>query len=159
MKTSVTLQEPFSYSILPILVVGALVIFYGMYLIVSTIMKKQHKKKSIDQSTKKTNSATDIRSIKTKYLTELETIEQELWKEQITTREAYQKMSLCIRQFVYEATGIQVQNYTLQDIRQLHMPGLEALIAEYYTPEFAVISLGDSTASLEKTKRAIELWN
>lgn len=158
MKTSVTLQEPFSYSILPIVIVGALVICYGIYLIVSAL-QKQKKKKPITQIQRKTISATDMKSIKNKYLAQLEAIKQELWKEQITTRQAYQKMSLCIRQFVYEATGIQVQNYTLQDIRQLQMPGLEALIAEYYAPEFAVISFGDSNASLEKTKRAIELWN
>lgn len=158
MKTSVTLQEPFSYAILPILLVGALIIFYGVYLIVSA-RKKQVKKKPVSQITKKPNPAADIRTTKAKYLAQLETIKQELWKEQITTREAYQKMSLCIRWFVYEVTGIQVQNYTLQDIRQLHMPNLEALIAEYYTPEFAATSLSDSTASLERTKRAIELWN
>lgn len=157
MKTSVTLQEPFSYAILPIILVGALIIFYGIYLIVS-VRKKQHKQ-SMYQTPKKPDSGTDIHMIKTKYLTELETIKQELWREQITTRQAYQKMSLCIRQFVYEVTGIQVQNYTLQEIRRLHMPSLEALIVEYYAPEFAVTSLGDSTASLERTKRAIELWN
>lgn len=158
MQTSVTLQEPFSYAVLPMILVGALIFFYGIYLLVS-VSKKQHKKTPICQTLNKPNAGTDIRTIKIKYLTELENIKQELWREQITTREAYQKMSRCIRQFVYEVTGIQVQNYTLQDIRQLHMPSLEALIAEYYAPEFAVTSLGDSTASLERTKRAIELWN
>ena len=158
MKTSITLQEPFSYSILPIIVVGALAAVYGLYLIVS-IVQKSHKKKTANQVRKKPISAADIRTIKIKYLTELENIKQALWKEQITTRDAYQKMSLCIRHFVYEVTGIQVQNCTLQDIRQLHMPGLEALITEYYAPEFATISIGDSAAALERTKRVIELWN
>lgn len=158
MQTSVTLQEPFSYAILPMILVGALIFFYGIYLLVS-VSKKQHKKAPICQTPNKPNHGTDIRTIKIKYLTELENIKQELRREQISTREAYQKMSLCIRQFVHEVTGIQVQNYTLQDIRQLHMPSLEALIVEYYAPEFAVTSLGDSTASLERTKRAIELWN
>lgn len=158
MKTSVTLQEPFSYSILPIIIIGTLVICYGLYLFVS-VLQKQKKKKPINQIERKAVSATDMRTIKNKYLAELEHIQQALWKNQITTRMAYQQMSLCIRHFVHEATGIQVQNYTLEDIRQLHMPSLEALITEYYTPEFAVSSFGDSTASLEKTKRAIELWN
>lgn len=158
MKTSVTLQEPFSYALLPIFLIGALVVCYGIYLMVSA-KRKQPKPKTISQIPKKPVPATDIRTIKGKYLAELETIKQELWREQITTREAYQRMSLCIRHFVYEVTGIQVQNYTLQDIRQLHMPHLEELIAEYYAPEFAPTSLGDSTASLERTKRAIELWN
>lgn len=158
MKTSITLQEPFSYSILPIIVVGVLAACCGLYFMV-LIIRKSHKKKSTNQVTKKTISVADMKTIKIKYLTELEDIKQALWNGQLTTRDAYQKMSLCIRHFVYEVTGIQVQNYTLQDIRQLHMPGLEALITEYYAPEFAITSIGDSAASLERTKRVIELWN
>ena len=158
MKTSVTLQEPFSYSVIPIFIIGALVALYGLYLIIS-VLRKQPKKKPAKQMPKKIISAADIRTIKGKYLTELEHIKQALWTQQISTRDAYQKMSLCIRHFVYEVTGIQVQNCTLEDIRQLHMPNLEALIAEYYAPEFSMTSMSDSAASLERTKRVIELWN
>ena len=158
MKTSITLQEPFSYSMIPMIVVGILVALYGIYLIVS-ILQKQPKKKIATAVPKKIISPADIRTIKSKYLAELENIKQALWTQQISTRDAYQKMSLCIRHFVYEVTGIQVQNYTLEDIKGLHMPGLEALIAEYYAPEFAMTSMSDSTSSIERTKRVIELWN
>ena len=158
MKTSVTLQEPFSYSMIPMIVVGILVALYGIYLIIS-ILQKQPKKKIATAVPKKIISPADIRTIKSKYLAELENIKQALWTQQISTRDAYQKMSLCIRHFVYEVTGIQVQNYTLEDIKGLHMPGLEALIAEYYAPEFAMTSMSDSTSSIERTKRVIELWN
>ena len=158
MKTSVTLQEPFSYSMIPMIVVGILVALYGIYLIIS-ILQKQPKKKTATPVPKKIISPADIRTIKSKYLAELENIKQALWTQQISTRDAYQKMSLCIRHFVYEVTGIQVQNCTLEDIKGLHMPGLESLIAEYYAPEFAMTSMSDSAASLERTKRVIELWN
>lgn len=158
MKTSITLQEPFSYSMIPMIVVGTLVALYGIYLIVS-ILQKQPKKKIATAVPKKIISPADIRTIKSKYLAELENIKQALWTQQISTRDAYQKMSLCIRHFVYEVSGIQVQNYTLEDIKGLHMPGLEALIAEYYAPEFAMTSMSDSSASIERTKRVIELWN
>ena len=158
MKTSITLQEPFSYSMIPMIVVGILVALYGIYLIIS-ILQKQPKKKIATPVPKKIISPADIRTIKSKYLAELENIKQALWTQQISTRDAYQKMSLCIRHFVYEVTGIQVQNYTLEDIKGLHMPGLEALIAEYYAPEFAMTSMSDSSASIERTKRVIELWN
>ena len=158
MKTSITLQEPFSYSMIPMIVVGILVALYGIYLIIS-ILQKQPKKKIATAVPKKIISPADIRTIKSKYLAELENIKQALWTQQISTRDAYQKMSLCIRHFVYEVTGIQVQNYTLEDIKGLHMPGLEALIAEYYAPEFAMTSMSDSSASIERTKRVIELWN
>lgn len=158
METSVNLQEPFSYSIWPIVVVGALVVLYGIYLLWTVIMK-QKEKIPVEQVAVKQVATVDVNKIKMKYLTQLEIIRQELAKEKITTRDAYQKMSRCIRGFVYEVTGIQVQNYTLEDIKKLNMPGLEALIAEYYAPEFAFRSLSNSSASLEKTKRAIELWN
>ena len=158
MKTSITLQEPFSYSMIPMIVVGILVALYGIYLIIS-ILQKQPKKKTATPVPKKTISPADIRTIKSNYLAELENIKQALWTQQISTRDAYQKMSLCIRHFVYEVTGIQVQNYTLEDIKGLHMPGLEELIAEYYAPEFAMTSMSDSSASIERTKRVIELWN
>ena len=157
MKTSVNLQLPFSYAILPIILLGTLIIGYGIYLFICAIQKRRNKRPAL--RIVNPPSAADIRAIKRNYLTQLENISQALLKNQIPTREAYQHMSLCIRHFVYEATGIQVQNYTLEDIKTLHMPGLEALIAEYYAPEFAVNSQGDGTASLEKTKRVIELWN
>lgn len=158
MKTSVTLQEPFSYSLLPIVVLSVLVLSYGIYLFCSHAREKT-KRKTVPKTELTRASGTELALIKQKYLAELESIRQAAYKEQITTRETYQNMSGCIRQFVYEVTGIKVQNYTLFDIQQLHMPHLESLIAEFYHPEFAVISQGDSDAAYQKAKRVIELWN
>lgn len=158
MKTSVTLQGPFSYSLLPIIVLSVLVLSYGMYLLCLYLGKKT-KKKTQQQPKTKTVTKTDLAQIKQKYLAELEHIRQAAQQGEITTRTTYQNMSSCIRQFVYEVTGIKVQNYTLLDIKQLQMPHLEALIAEFYHPEFAVISQGDSDAAYQKAKRIIELWN
>lgn len=158
MKTSVTLQEPFSYSLLPIIALSVLVLSYGMYLFYSYLRKKDKKKISKKPELKPV-SKTDLAQIKRKYLAELERIRQAAQQGEITTRITYQNMSSCIRQFVYEVTGIKVQNYTLLDIKQLQMPHLESLIAEFYHPEFAVISQGDSDAAYQKAKRIIELWN
>lgn len=56
------------------------------------------------------------------------------------------------------ATGIRVQNYTLSDIQTLGMPMLEQLIREFYVPEFARQVMDNPVASIEKTKRMIEIW-
>lgn len=158
MKTSVTLQEPFSYSLLPIIILSILVVSYGIYLLYSLLRKKENK--TIAKNPEQHSiSKMELVRIKGKYLAQLEQLRQEAYQKQITTRKTYQNMSSCIRQFVYEVTGIKVQNYTLFDIKQLHMPHLEELIQEFYHPEFAVISQGDSNAAYEKAKRVIELWN
>ena len=163
MKTSVTLQDMFSYESWPILILGLMILLYGGYLFVSFVIRKWRKKESKKQPKKQLAipqiATEDKTKIKQKYIMQLENIKQELYREEITTRKAYEKMSLCIRHFVYEVTGIRVQIETLSEIKLLSMPGLEALMTEYYQGEFPSDSKGDGMEAIEKTKRAIELWN
>ena len=157
METSVKLMEPFSYSSLPIVILGIIVAGMFVYFVVDFILKKYRHGKKLPVVKQLSKDA--IIGIKGKYLKELEKIERDFINKKITLRSAYQKMSKCIRKFVFEVTGIKVHNYTLEDIKALHMPILEELIKEYYVPEFSKQSSGDVTASIEKTKRAIEIWN
>ncbi len=159
MKTSVKLQEPFSYAIWPVIVVGVIFAGYVIYLFVRKRMESGKHKKATEGQVVRQQTKKDIAKIKLRYIEKLEKIKSSLYNKELTTREAYQRMSMCIRKFVYEVTGIKVQNYTLEDIRQLNMPILEELIMEYYIPEFAIESMDNSVESIEKTKRAIEKWN
>lgn len=159
MEMSVKLQEPFSYALWPVVLSGMLVVLAALLYIIILKIRKNRKEEAAEPLMIKQSSPQDVAALKGKYIGELEQIKMALCNGKISTRTAYQNMSRCIREFVYQVTGIQVQNYTLQDIRQLHMPVLEELIVEYYTPEFAMQSVGDGTASIEKTKRAIERWN
>ena len=61
--------------------------------------------------------------------------------------------------FVYEMTGISVQNCTLEEIRPLRIPRLTRLVEEYYEPEFSSEDLGDALKSLSKTRKEIESWH
>lgn len=151
MKTSVNLQGPFSYALWPIIVVGALLLLC-IGILIFPKLKSLFKPRKVSAPEK-------VIEIKNKFLVELSGIEADLVNNRISTRDAYKKMSVCIRAFVFEVTGIEVLSYTLQDIQRLKMPLLEELIEEFYAPEFAVKSIGDSMASLQKTKRAIERWN
>lgn len=157
METSVKLMEPFSYSSLPIVILGIIAAGMFAYFVIDFILKKYRCGKKLPVVKQLSKDA--IIGIKGKYLKELEKIEGDFINKKITLRSAYQKMSKCIRKFVFEVTGIKVHNYTLEDIKALHMPILEELIKEYYVPEFSKQSSGDVTTSIEKTKRAIEIWN
>lgn len=157
METSVKLQEPFSYAIWPVIVLGVIVAAFLVYFIIVKVRKRKQEKPQIPVIMQK--SPEEIAVIKSKYIKELYQIENALKAEKISIRTAYQNMSVCIRKFVHAVTGIKVQNYTLQDIKVLNMPMLEELIAEYYAPEFALKSVGDVSNSIEKTKRVIEKWN
>ena len=154
MQTSVNLQDPFSYSIFFLIVVVLLFLIITIYF----IMQKR-KKTVVDIPIIREASFKDLKNIKHKYLKKLDKLGSKIDANKISIRIAYQSLSIIIRFFVYEVTNIKVQNYTLRDIKRLNMPVLYELIQEYYTPEFAMHSLGDTKSSLEKTRKVIEKWN
>jgi len=96
--------------------------------------------------------------IKDRYLVKLDVLEKQLSAGLIDVRAAFQELSSVIRNFVFEVTGIEVQNYTLFEIRQLNMPHLTKLIEEYYTPEFARTTRKRGFSSINKTREVIRRW-
>lgn len=158
MQTSVKLQDPFSYSIYPVLIILVLLVLLTVYIIFK-YRRKNNIPKNIEETKIKEIDEKDIIKIKEKYLKKLQTVEEKLNSNKISVRHAYQMLSAIIRYFVFEVTNIKVQNYTLREIEKLKMPALTELIEEYYAPEFAEYSLGNIKASIEKTRKVIERWN
>ena len=139
--------------ILVLLFIGAVVfsqIFFRKKLGDRLKREKQIRIKKIAEST--------LEGLKKKYIGELACIEMDLRNQNITVRQAYQKMSLCIRLFVFDVTGIKVQKYSLSEIRRVNIPQLTQLVREYYEPEFALESRMDVMSSLGRTRGVIESW-
>lgn len=152
MQTSVSLQEPYSFSIVPIIV---LVIIAAALLFVLLFLKKnkeeQPEVKAIPQRNIK-----NIPAIKNKHLRELETIEYQYKNNKLELRKAYQLISENVRLFVFEVTDITTQNYSLMEIKKLNIPNLYETIAEYYEPEFSKKPSGDFINSVNKAKTIIQ---
>ena len=105
------------------------------------------------------DDTSDMEKLKKEYLAKLARIESAFEADPTSIRLTYEKMSKLIRSFAYNATGIEVQKYTLYEIRLANMNALADLVEEYYEPEFDRISAGDARESLKKTKRMIAEWN
>lgn len=159
MQTSINLQEPFTYSVIPLIVVIGLVVAMTCYLIYS---KRAKQKIKIEQEKVKAIPEKNIKNIpviKGKYLNQLDSIEYKYENKMIELRKAYQLISEAIRLFVFEITDITTQNYSLAEIKKLNIPRLYELIEEYYEPEFASKSIGDFNSSINKARRVINEWN
>ncbi len=157
MKTSVELQDPFSYMIIWIILA---VIILGAFVFTQVYFRKKLKeelKKAKKIRLKKLSEAT-LEGKKRKYMTELMYIETDLRNGKIDKREAYQKMSKCIRMFVHDVTGINVQKYSLMEIKRVNIPQLTQLVREYYEPEFALRSSADAATSIYRTRNTISSW-
>lgn len=159
MQTFINLQEPFTYSLIPLIIVTFVIIAMTCYLIYS---KKTKEKSKVDENEIKVIPEKNIKNIpviKSKYLNQLDTIEHKYTDEMIELRKAYQLISEAIRLFVFEITDITTQNYSLKEIKKLNIPDLYELIEEYYEPEFASKSVGDFNSSINKARRVIKEWN
>ncbi len=152
MPTSLDLQDMFSYSFLPLIIF--IIILIVILSIVLIILNR--KPKPVQQIT--IVRPPNINDIKNKYLQEINNLLIAVNENKISLRLAYQKLSKLIRNFVYEVTGIKVQNCTLSDIKTLNLPILSTLVEEYYHPEFAKDSKGDIISSITKTREVVARW-
>lgn len=159
MQISIDLQEPYTYSIIPLISVISLVLLESYYFI---YLRNKNKKINIEENNVKEIPDKNIKNIpviKNKYLNQLDFIENKYTNNKIELRKAYQMISEAIRLFVFEITDITTQNYSLTEIKRLNIPNIYELIAEYYEPEFASKSIGDFNSSINKARRVINEWN
>lgn len=152
MQLDVNLNEPFTYSYLPLIISFILLV---VFIVVFILFNIKPKKKKVVEIKQEIVIPKNIYDIKNKYLKQLD----ELIKDtSLSKRKIYNKLSVIIRSFVLEATNIDVLKYTLSEIKTLNMDELTKLVTEYYEPEFSKESDADSNASIGKTREVIEKW-
>lgn len=156
MQTSVELQDPFHYSIF-LLIIMAFIVLIEIF----SIIYFKHKTKKIFYMADEDKPKKDIGKIKKKYIEKLDIINLKLNKNKISLRTAYQGLSNIIRFFVFETTGVKVQNYTLSEIKELKIESLSRLIEECYVPEFSkrTVETTNINELLIRTKEIIERWS
>jgi len=152
MQTSVSLQEPYEFSIIPIVV---LVIAVCSIVFVLLFLKRNKETESEVQEVPQ-KKIKNIPAIKSKHIQQLNEIEHKYKNNMIELRQAYQAISENVRLFIYEATDITTQNYSLMEIKRLNIPNLYEAIAEYYEPEFSKKPSGDFINSVNKAKDIIQ---
>lgn len=158
MQATINLQEPFTYSIIPLVIIIVCIIIATIYLLNLKNSKKEIEIKREDVKKIPEKNIKNIPVIKNKYLQQLKDIEDKYTNNKIELRKAYQLISEAIRLFVFEVTDITTQNYSLAEIKKINIPELYNLIEEYYEPEFASKTMGDFSSSINKARRVINEW-
>jgi hypothetical protein len=163
MDTTVTLQPPFEYYWWFIIIgaaflAGAIVLFFLGFK--KLYANRQVRKKNDMPAIKKPTRASLV-SIKDRYTRQLQDLMTSYANNKISKRDGYQRLSLLIRGFVTDATGINVENYTKTEIASYGIKSLDSLMNEYYIPEFAEMERAqnrDFGLSCNKTLKVIKSW-
>ena len=160
MDITVKFRQLFDYSKLPILIVGAVLAALTIAIVAMYVKSLWVKKKKVEKPYEEPEFvAPDLGKLKVTYLAQLDQIEAKFNEDPTQIRPAYEGMSRVVREFVYKATGTEVDKFTLHEISQTKFQGLAKLVGEYYQPEFDQISEGDVRDSLMKSRRLMSEWN
>ena len=163
METTVNLRRLFDFSKLPIIitavVLGLLTVAIILMFLYSFLKNFEMKEKKKVLEEKPVFVKPDMDKLKEEYLALLDGIEAKFNEDTTKIRPAYEGMSRVVRDFVYRATGTEVDKFALYEICQTEYQDLAALVGEYYQPEFDKISEGDVRDSLEKSRRLVSGWN
>ena len=152
MQTSVSLQEPYEFSIIPIIVL--MIIICSLVFVLFFLKKNKEIETEVQEVPQK--KIKNIPAIKSKHIQQLNEIEHKYKNSMIELRQAYQAISENVRLFIFEVTDITTQNYSLMEIKKLNIPNLYETIAEYYEPEFSKKPSGDFINSVNKSKDIIK---
>ena len=162
METTVNLRRLFDFSQLPIIITGAVLAALTVAIILMFLysLLKDYKKKPKEVIEEKPVFVKpDMTKLKAEYLSLLDGIEAKFNADPTKIRPAYEGMSRVVRDFVFRATGTEVDKFALYEICQTEYQDLASLVGEYYQPEFDKISEGDVRDALAKSRRLVTEWN
>ena len=151
MQWGVNLEGPFSYSKFGVFLLVIIII-----IVVIMLIKKHNKNKP--QPIRVVVKVVDRNRIRMEYVAKLNNLITKVNNNSISTRKAYNELSVIIREFIYRTTRVNLLKYSLNDFRKLNNKTLLELINEYYEPEFSYEGSGDILASIEKTRKVIVEW-
>ncbi|WP_026656911.1 hypothetical protein [Butyrivibrio sp. AE3003] len=141
METTVTLRPPFEYSIW-VLLVGIVIFAAFLFMFVWVLLRILGiERNQSDPSAKKENrfsiSSGYQYIMKQKYIAQIQMLKNDYKNGKVSQREGFQRLSLLIRGFIHDVTGINVETATIRDVKKLGIKHLDKLMEEYYVPEFA----------------------
>lgn len=156
---SVDLEDPFSYSKSPIWITIT-VIFVSIIILLTiyTVRKllRSGAKKPVDY--KPVFRPKPLNQAKNEYLAKIYQVQQMFCAGQMDARTAHQELSAIVRMFVYDLTGIEAQNFSLNELKARNI-SISHLIEEFYAPEFALRNEKETLSSIEDARRVILSWN
>lgn len=156
MQITVELQDYFSYLPLLLFILAGIA---GVLLIILWPKKKKEANTKPVVLKPQPLPPQNLASLKHKYDGLLVGLFEKRSASKLSDRRAFQELSKIVRDFVFEATGIKVQNYTLSEIKAANLPKLYELIAECYVPEFAMKNNSNVYEAINKARKVVGEWN
>lgn len=157
MHTTIHLQHSFSFGLLPVfLAFIAIVVLVVLFIASKSKEKRKDIKPAVAVPAAPVNTTPNI---KDKYIQKVIEVDKDFSINNIDVREGYQRLSMLIREFSTEFSGVDITKKTLAEIRAMNKYQVERLLEDYYENEFSKDPQGNLKKSVEKTIEVIKTWS
>ena len=157
---SVTLQDPFSYMLLPIIILTVVIVAGIVALVIyEYFRRKKLGVKKVKEPKPVVFKPKDKTTLQREYLAKIAKVQADYESGSMDVRTAHQELSAIVRMFVHELTGINAQNFSLLELRAHNINNVSALIEEFDAPEFALRTEKDTMNSINDARTVIQTWN
>lgn len=97
--------------------------------------------------------------LSTRYIHLVDNVEAAYAGGELSTRAAHQKLSLIVRLYAQEASGVPAGVMTLADLTEAKLTRVADTVARYYPTEFAADADGDVAQSAALARQAVTPWS
>jgi len=100
----------------------------------------------------------DVRSVKEKYLGMIDEVAAMHADGELDARALAQRLSLVLRFFAHESSGVVAEVMTLRDLRSADLPSVHGAVAQYYPSSFRRTAAHDPDAAIAAARRVVATW-
>ncbi|MCY7325323.1 MAG: hypothetical protein LH605_04240 [Microbacteriaceae bacterium] len=101
----------------------------------------------------------DVPALRGKYEVLISEVEAAHRSGELSLRAAHQRLSLLLRLFAYESSGIRAPHMTLADLREARNTPLSDAVAKLYPGEFEAVERGSVQDAAEVARRMVHSWS
>lgn len=135
--------------------IGLLALVLGWYLFVFLSTRKR----PVPAALLRFTPPSDIQSLKEAYLLRIDAVEAESAAGRMTTRASHQELSLLVRKFARDVTGVDAPRMTLAELDSHPLPAAANAVGKLYPGEFGAEPLPALARSAETARQAVRSWN
>lgn len=101
----------------------------------------------------------DIAGLKEAYLERIDAVAADAQAGVLTARASHQELSLLVRKFARDVTGVNAPGMTLAELQRHPLPMAAQAVSRIYPGEFPAGPLPPVAQSAETAREAVRLWN
>lgn len=135
--------------------IGLLVLVLGWYVLVFLSTRQRTGPAAAPRFT----PPSDIHRLKEAYLQRIDAVEADAAAGLLTSRASHQELSLLVRKFTRDVTGVDAPRMTLAELDSHPLPAAATAVGRLYPGEFGAEPLPPLARSAETARQAVRSWN